>query len=136
MKIVPENPPKVKRKIDYNMLILRVKYWPSKNPESRLRLDGEVSNACCQQWRTERKGGVMKHAFVVLKFVIVAGRFDGNQVNPQQVRAAIPYFPLVGIFLGFILVLLNRLLDPRLESEILGALLIGVFALLTGGIHY
>src|SRR5262247_4680702 len=78
----------------------------------------------------------MKTALAALKFLIVAGRFDGNQVNPQQVSAAIPSFPLVGIFLGFVLVLLNRLLDPRLESEILGALLIAVLVLLTGGIHY
>lgn len=78
----------------------------------------------------------MKTAFAALKFLTFAGRFERNQVNLQQVSAAIPYFPLVGIFLGFVLVLLNRLLDPRLESEILGALLIGVLALLTGGIHY
>jgi adenosylcobinamide-GDP ribazoletransferase len=38
--------------------------------------------------------------------------------------------------LGLVLVLLNRLLDPRLESEILGALLVAVLALLTGAIHY
>jgi len=78
----------------------------------------------------------MKSVFAALKFLTFAGRFDRNQVNLQQVATAIPYFPLVGIFLGFVLVLLNRLLDPRLESEILGALLIAVLALLTGGIHY
>jgi adenosylcobinamide-GDP ribazoletransferase len=78
----------------------------------------------------------MKTAFAALKFLTFAGRFDRNQVNPQQVSAAIPYFPLVGLLLGFVLVLLNRLLDPRLESEILGALLIAVLALLTGGIPY
>src|SRR5262245_66190630 len=78
----------------------------------------------------------MKTALATLKFLTVAGRFDHNEVNLEQVSAAIPYFPLVGISLGFVLVLLNRLLDPRLESEILGALLIGVLALLTGGIPY
>src|SRR5215475_8542405 len=78
----------------------------------------------------------MKTAFAALKFLTFAGRLERNQVNPQQVGAAIPYFPLVGIFFGFVLVLLNRLLDPRLESEILGALLIAALVLLTGGIHY
>src|SRR5215471_18776420 len=78
----------------------------------------------------------MKTALAALKFLTFAGRFDRNEVNLQQVSVAIPYFPLVGISLGFVLVLLNRFLDPRLESEILGALLIGVLALLTGGIHY
>jgi adenosylcobinamide-GDP ribazoletransferase len=78
----------------------------------------------------------MKTAFAAFKFLTFAGRFDRNQFNPQELSAAIPYFPLVGILLGFVLVLLNRLLDPRLESEILGLLLIAVLALLTGGIHY
>src|SRR5215831_14210543 len=78
----------------------------------------------------------MKTALAALKFLTFAGRFDRNEVNLEQVSAAIPYFPLVGIFLGFVLVLLNRFLDPRLESEILGALLIAILALLTGGIHY
>jgi adenosylcobinamide-GDP ribazoletransferase len=78
----------------------------------------------------------MKNALAALKCLTLAGRFDRNQASPPLVSAAIPYFPLVGIFLGFVLVLLNRLLDPRLESEILGALLIAVLALLTGGIHY
>ena len=46
------------------------------------------------------------------------------------------YFPLVGIVFGFVLIFLNRLLDLYLESEILGAILIAVLALLTGAIHY
>jgi adenosylcobinamide-GDP ribazoletransferase len=78
----------------------------------------------------------MKSAFAAFKFLTLASRFDRTQVSPQQVSAAIPYFPLVGIFLGLVLVLLNRVLDPHLESEILGALLIAVLALLTGAIHY
>src|SRR5262245_60682331 len=78
----------------------------------------------------------MKTAFAAFKFLTLAGRFDQNHVSPAQVGAATPYFLLVVILLGFVLVLLNRLLDPRLESEILGALLIAVLALLTGGIHY
>ena len=78
----------------------------------------------------------MKSAFAAFKFLTLASRFDRTQASPQQVGAAIPYFPLVGIFLGLVLVLLNRFLDPRLESEILGSLLIAFLALLTGAIHY
>ena len=61
----------------------------------------------------------MKSAFTAFKFLTVASRFDRTPLSPQQLGAAIPYFPLVGIFLGFVLVLLNRLFDPHLESEIL-----------------
>jgi adenosylcobinamide-GDP ribazoletransferase len=78
----------------------------------------------------------MKSALAAFKFLTLARRFDRAQVSPQQASAAITYFPLVGIFLGLVLVLLNRLLDPHIESEILGVLLIVVLALLTGAIHY
>lgn len=78
----------------------------------------------------------MKSALVAFKLLTVARRFDLPQENPEQIGAAIPYFSLVGILLGLVLVLLNRILDPRLESEILGAILIAVLALLTGALHY
>jgi cobalamin synthase len=45
-------------------------------------------------------------------------------------------FPLLGVALGLVLVLLNRLLDPHLESEILSTALIAVLALLTGANHF
>ena len=76
----------------------------------------------------------MKSALDAFKFFTFAGRFA--QLNPQQFGSAILYSPLVGIFLGLVLILLNRLLDPRLESEILGALLVAALALLTGAVHY
>jgi adenosylcobinamide-GDP ribazoletransferase len=78
----------------------------------------------------------MKSVVDAFKFLSLAGRFDRARAEPQRLGASIPYFPLIGIILGLVLVLLNRLLDPRLESEILGALLVAVLALLTGAIHY
>jgi adenosylcobinamide-GDP ribazoletransferase len=76
----------------------------------------------------------MKAALTAFKFLTRGGRID--QVNPRQISATIAYFPLVGIFFGLILVFLNRLLDPYLESEILATLLIAVLALLTGALHF
>ena len=76
----------------------------------------------------------MKAALTAFKFLTRGGRID--QVNPRQISASIAYFPLVGIFFGLILVFLNRLLDPYLESEILATLLIAVLALLTGALHF
>jgi adenosylcobinamide-GDP ribazoletransferase len=78
----------------------------------------------------------MKGAITAFKFLARGGRFDLAQVSPQQVSAAVLYLPLVGIFLGLVLVVLNRLLDPHLESEMLGTLLVTVLALLTGANHY
>jgi adenosylcobinamide-GDP ribazoletransferase len=76
----------------------------------------------------------MKGALIAFKFLAFGGRID--QVNPRQVSASIPYFPLVGIFFGLVLVSLNRLLDPYLESEILATLLIATLALLTGAFPF
>jgi len=76
----------------------------------------------------------MKAALTAFRFLTRGGRID--QVNPRQISASIAYFPLVGIFFGLILVFLNRLLDPYLESEILATLLIAVLALLTGALHF
>lgn len=78
----------------------------------------------------------MKSALAAWKFLTFGGGFDLAQVTQQQTAMATLYFPLVGIFFGFVLIFLNRLLDLYLESEILGAILIAVLALLTGGIHY
>ena len=78
----------------------------------------------------------MKSALAAFKFLTFGGGFDLAQVTPQQTAAATLYFPLVGLLFGFVLTFLNRLLDPYLESEILGAILIAVLTLLTGAIHY
>jgi adenosylcobinamide-GDP ribazoletransferase len=78
----------------------------------------------------------MKSALAAFKFLTFGGGFDLAQVTPQQTAPATLYFPLVGVFFGLVLILLNRLLDPYLESEILGAILIAVLALLTGAVHY
>jgi adenosylcobinamide-GDP ribazoletransferase len=76
----------------------------------------------------------MKGALTAFKFLTFGGRID--QISPRQISASILYFPLVGIFFGLVLVFLNRLLDPYLESEILATLLIAILALLTGALHF
>ena len=78
----------------------------------------------------------MKGAVTAFKILTLSRRFDLSQLSSQQVSAAVLYFPLVGFFFGLVLVVLNRLLDPYLESEMLGTLLITVLALLTGANHY
>jgi adenosylcobinamide-GDP ribazoletransferase len=76
----------------------------------------------------------MKGALMAFKVLTLDGRID--QLSPRQISASIPYFPLVGIVFGLVLVFLNRLLDPYLESEILATLLIAILALLTGASHF
>jgi adenosylcobinamide-GDP ribazoletransferase len=76
----------------------------------------------------------MKAALTAFKFLTRGGRID--RLSPQQISASILYFPLVGVFFGLVLVFLNRLLDPYLESEILSTLLIAILALLSGALHF
>jgi adenosylcobinamide-GDP ribazoletransferase len=76
----------------------------------------------------------MRAALTAFKFLNRGGGID--QLSPRQISASIPYFPLVGVFLGLILAFLNRLLDPYLESEILATLLVAILALLTAACHF
>ena len=55
--------------------------------------------------------------------------------TPQEIGRSTPLFPLVGFCLGFVLILLNRILEPYLESEILGVVLVSFLILLTRAKH-
>ncbi len=55
--------------------------------------------------------------------------------TPQEIGQSAPFFPLVGLCLGFILVLLNQILEPYLESEILGVVLVTLLILATRAQH-
>ncbi len=55
--------------------------------------------------------------------------------TPQEIGQSTPFFPLVGLCLGFVLVLLNQILEPYLESEILGVVLVSFLILLTRAQH-
>ena len=53
----------------------------------------------------------------------------------HEIGRSSPFFPVVGFFVGLILVLLNRLLEPYLESEILGIVLVAVLVVVTRAQH-
>ncbi len=55
--------------------------------------------------------------------------------TPQEIGQSTPFFPLVGLCLGFVLVLLNQILEPYLESEILGVVLATLLILATRAQH-
>lgn len=54
---------------------------------------------------------------------------------PQEIGRSTPFFPIVGLCLGLLLVFLNRILEPYLESEILGVVLITVLVLASRAQH-
>lgn len=78
----------------------------------------------------------MKNAFAAFIFLTFGRHFKSLDFKPQQIGQAIAYFPLAGIVLGLLLVLFNRVLDPYLESEIMGATLVALQALMTGAIYF
>jgi adenosylcobinamide-GDP ribazoletransferase len=77
----------------------------------------------------------MKSALSAFKFLTIYGRWDAHKLDPEQVGAGALFFPLIGLLLGTVLALLNRLLELYLESEILGVVLVTMLILMTGAIH-
>lgn len=78
----------------------------------------------------------MNSWLIALKFLTIRQRFSHVAIDPQQVGNGASYFPLVGLFLGSVLVLTDRVLTPHLASESLSVVLVAVLALLTGAIHF
>lgn len=77
----------------------------------------------------------MQGCVAAFQFLSFFSRFFGNHQNDIPMRAAIPFFSFVGFVFGVILMLLNRVLEPYLASEILSVTLVIVLALLTGAVH-
>ncbi|MGH7825297.1 MAG: adenosylcobinamide-GDP ribazoletransferase [Candidatus Binatia bacterium] len=59
-----------------------------------------------------------------------------STVDLEQIGNGAAYFPLVGLFLGSVLVLTDRFLELYLGSEILSVILVAVLALMTGAVHF
>jgi adenosylcobinamide-GDP ribazoletransferase len=77
----------------------------------------------------------MQNALAAFKFLTLGSGFSRDQFNLERVGMGAPYFPFVGLVLGVILAIFNRILEPHLESEILGVALITILIILTGASH-
>ena len=55
----------------------------------------------------------------------------GKEATPEEVAKSASFFPVVGLFSGLILVLVDRLLDPYLASEVLSVVLVTILILIT-----
>jgi adenosylcobinamide-GDP ribazoletransferase len=58
-----------------------------------------------------------------------------GDISPEQLGKASSFFPVAGLIIGGILVLLNWLLGYILPPAVVNALLIGAMVLLTGALH-
>lgn len=77
----------------------------------------------------------MQSLTAAFKYLTVWGRLIPKQPTPEAIGAAALYFPLVGLFLGLVLALLNYGLGLYLESQLLSIFLIGFLVIATGAVH-
>jgi adenosylcobinamide-GDP ribazoletransferase len=77
----------------------------------------------------------MKGILAALQFLTVARRYRKAAMTPADIGSGILYFPFVGLGLGLILAGLNYLLEPYLESEILGTVHVMMLIIMTGAVH-
>jgi adenosylcobinamide-GDP ribazoletransferase len=70
-----------------------------------------------------------------IKFLTLWGRFTVSGSAPEAVKRSGAYFPLVGLIIGLLLAVLNYILAPHLEPEILNIVIITVWISTTGALH-
>jgi len=77
----------------------------------------------------------MKSFWAAVKFFTVFPWTRTVVTTPEDIGRSATYFPVVGLCLGLILALLNRLLVPYVTAEILSVLLVTVMILMTRALH-
>lgn len=81
------------------------------------------------------KRKAMRSFWTAFKFLTAFPWRNKVTIAPHEIAQSTPFFPLVGFCLGLILVLFNRILEPYLESEILGVVLVALLMLMTRAQH-
>lgn len=70
-----------------------------------------------------------------LQFLTIIPLPRRRELSPEEVGSSIGYFPVVGVFIGLILVGLNWLLGLLLPSSLVNALLIVCLVVISGALH-
>lgn len=77
----------------------------------------------------------MQKLITAFKYLTVWGDLAAHLLVSEIVGRAVPYFPLVGLFLGLLLVLSNHILAPHLDPQIITVILVAIWVAATGGRH-
>ena len=77
----------------------------------------------------------MKAFFVALQFLTLCPWPMGSERSDDVLGRSAIFFPVIGLILGLILVLVNFVLEPFASSGLLSVLLVAILAVLTGGLH-
>jgi adenosylcobinamide-GDP ribazoletransferase len=73
--------------------------------------------------------------FAALQFLTIFPRPMRMEYSTHEVGATAVFFPVIGLLLGFILVLVNVALEPFASAVLSSIALVAVLALLTRGLH-
>lgn len=77
----------------------------------------------------------MKSAWTAVKFLTIAGRFGLAPGSPEEIGRAAIFFPLIGLLLGLVLMLLSRFLGRAMETELEAIMLVFVLITMTAAAH-
>ena len=77
----------------------------------------------------------MKAFFVALQFLTLCPWPKVSECSNDLLGRSAIFFPVIGLILGLILVLINFLLEPFASSGLLSVVLVAILAVLTGGLH-
>jgi len=72
---------------------------------------------------------------IALQFLTVIPVRIARKFGPADLAGSMVYFPLIGAFLGLILAALHAVAAPVLPGPVVGVILTGALAALTGGLH-
>jgi adenosylcobinamide-GDP ribazoletransferase len=77
----------------------------------------------------------MRSLLAAFQFLTVLPGPRTVTATQEQIGRSTPFFPLVGFFLGFILVFCNQLLEPYLATAILSVVIVTLLILMTRALH-
>jgi adenosylcobinamide-GDP ribazoletransferase len=77
----------------------------------------------------------VKAFFVALQFLTLCPWPEASEHSRNELGRSAIFFPVIGLILGLILVLINFLLEPFASAGLLSVILVAILAVLTGGLH-
>jgi cobalamin synthase len=77
----------------------------------------------------------MKSVLAAFRFLAVGDRFDETESKQEPSAPSALFFPLVGLVIGLGLAIVNRAVEPHLESELLAVVLTATMLLFTRAVH-
>ena len=79
---------------------------------------------------------MLTDVLVAVQFLTVGPAILRRSVTPRELGQSVAYFPLVGLLIGLLLLGLHRLLEAVFPSAVGAAVLLGVWILSSGALHF